>query len=70
MADNQDKIASSLIELAAAKKALKDAETDDEKATAQAAIDALEADLQWLGHKAAAPAKRAETRPARAAEKR
>jgi hypothetical protein len=70
MADNQDKIAASLRELDALKAQLAAAETDEDKAVVEAVIGALEADLRWLGHKAAAPAKRAETRPAKAAEKR
>jgi hypothetical protein len=70
MSDKADMIASTIRELEITKARLAAAETDEAKEEAKAAIEAMEADLAWLGHKAAAPAKRAETRPAKATEKR
>jgi hypothetical protein len=48
----------------------KEAENDDEVAVQKANIAAVNASLKHFGHEAKAPAKAAETRPAKAAEKR
>jgi hypothetical protein len=70
MPAKEDMIASTIKELELTRARLAAAETNGEKEEAGAAIKAMEADLKWLGHEAAAPAKRAETRPAPEAEKR